>query len=293
MYNIKRLTFFGFADEEAGIYDSNAIYPINKRSMSMRDNRNFSSTPNYGDGEETDRHYGVGDRNLDVQVQDITEAEYSFLHGAEVVNGVLLTSGDDHIPSVGMAALTERADGHVNLFKYFKCKFPPGEINVTQKTGNNVTFSNTTMSGSYRDLESIGKDRAICADVDPNTQAGAAFIERWFTEPAFYGASSLSNNSTFKVDGTDITDGQEIEEGTSVALAAVASGGTSPYSYTFLYRKKASSYWYAIAEDTTTASQSLTLPSVTADTEFELAIIVKDAAGSTVTKNINIVVNGV
>ena len=288
MYNIKRLTFFGFADEEAGTYDSNAIYPITKRSMQMRDNRNFSSTPNYGDGEETDRYYGVGDRNVEVQIQDITAAEYSFLHGAEVANGVLLTSGDDYIPSVGMAALTERADGHVNLFKYFKCKFPPGEINVTQKTGNNVTFSNTTMSGSYRDLESIGKDRAICADVDPNTQA--AFIERWFTEPAFYGQSTLANNSTFKVSSTDITEGQEIEEGTSVSLAAVASGGTSPYSYTFLYRKKSSSYWYAIAEDTTTASQSLTLPSVTADTEYEIAIIVKDAAGSTVKKTRGIVV---
>lgn len=186
MINIKRLTFFGFLDESAETYDAQKVYPLTKRAMSFRDNKNFSSTPNNGDGEETDRYYGVGDRNVEFQIQDITPEEYAFLHGAEVDSGTLLTSGDDYIPYVGAAIMTERNDGHVNLYKYFKCKFPPGEINVQQKTGNSVSFSNTTLSGSYTDLARIGFDRAVCIDLDPNDVTDAAFIESWFTTADFY-----------------------------------------------------------------------------------------------------------
>lgn len=186
MINIKRLTFFGFSDESAETYDAQKVFPLTKRAMSFRDNKNFSSTPNYGDGEETDRYYGVGDRSLEFQIQDITPEEYAFLHGAEVDSGTLLTSGDDYIPYVAAAIMTQRADGHVNLYKYFKCKFPPGEINTQQKTGNNVSFSSTPLSGTYKDLDRIGFDRAVVIDLDPNDQTDAAFIESWFTTADFY-----------------------------------------------------------------------------------------------------------
>lgn len=186
MINIKRLTFFGFSDESAETYDAQKVFPLTKRAMSFRDNKNFSSTPNYGDGEETDRYYGVGDRSLEFQIQDITPEEYAFLHGAEVDSGTLLTSGDDYIPYVAAAIMTQRADGHVNLYKYFKCKFPPGEINTQQKTGNNVSFSSTPLSGTYKDLDRIGFDRAVVIDLDPNDQTDATFIESWFTTADFY-----------------------------------------------------------------------------------------------------------
>lgn len=186
MINIKRLTFFGFSDESAETYDAQKVFPLTKRAMSFRDNKNFSSTPNYGDGEETDRYYGVGDRSLEFQIQDITPEEYAFLHGAEVDSGTLLTSGDDYIPYVAAAIMTQRADGHVNLYKYFKCKFPPGEINTQQKTGNNVSFSSIPLSGTYKDLDRIGFDRAVVIDLDPNDQTDAAFIESWFTTADFY-----------------------------------------------------------------------------------------------------------
>lgn len=283
MVNCLRLTFFGFADEDNEVYDASKVYTAAKALMGYTDNRSYTSTPNYGDGEETDREYGVSSRGIEFQIHDLAAAGMALIHGHRVTdNGVILRSGEDVIPYVGCAVMTKATGGKVNLYKFFKAKFPPSATSVTQKTEGNVSFSTTTLSGNYVDLERLGIDSAVIKGVDPTVDA--AFIENWFTIPDFYNTAGLSNTSTLTVSGNAVSDGDTITSGSTVTFNGSGTGGTTPYTYSFYYRAVGSDEWTAKAEDssTATATQEIT---VSSSTNYEFKAVVKDANGVNKVKN--------
>ena len=279
MINVKRLTFFGFSNEETETYDTTKVYEQTKGTMLFNDNRSYNSTPNYGDGEETDREYSTSGRVVEFQIHDLSGAGMALVHGHSYDSGTgaISRSGDDRIPAVGCAVMTVAPGRKVNLYKYFKVKFPPSSISVTQKTEGNVTFSNTTLSGAYTDLDRLGKDSCIIKGVDPTTTAGAALISSWFTIPDFCGSSSMQNTSTLSANGNTLSDGDTIESGTTVTFTGAASDGQTPYSYSYYYRAVGSDEWTAKAEGTTSsATQQIT---VATQTDYEFKITATDANG--------------
>ena len=93
-------------------------------------------------------------------------------------------------------------------------------------------------------------------------------------------ASGLANNSTISK--------TSVAAGTAVKLTAKASGGTSPYLYTYRYRKSGATSWKTIgSSNVTAATKSLTIN--TAGT-YEVAILVKDSTSKIVSKTFTLTV---
>ena len=95
MINVRRATFFGFSDEDNEVYDESKIMELTKRTMSFSDDRNYNSVPNYGDGEETDREYGISGRTVELQIHDLTAEESAFIHGHTVSGKTIRRSQND------------------------------------------------------------------------------------------------------------------------------------------------------------------------------------------------------
>lgn len=287
--NCKRPTMWKMTDEKAGTYASSKTLDFTQRLTTYGDSVATNSTPLYGDGELVEVATSEGMGTLTLGLHHITDDERVPLYGEKNVGGTIVNTGDEIAPYFCVALMAVKRSGMVNLRKYFKVIFQKHEENVTQIENNGVQYSMVTLTGSYSKNTAIGMKSAR-REVNPTTPEGAAFIERWFTEADFIGDSTLVNTSTFTANSTSITDGTELEEGTTVTLAASATGGTTPYSYTFLYKSATDEYWTAIAQNTATATQTFTLPDVAEDTPYQLCISVKDSAGAERASIVNITI---
>ena len=79
-----------------------------------------------------------------------------------------------------VALAEEVSNGHWNLYKYYKAQFSQAQLG-SQQTDTGVTFSTTSLTGTYIKNGRVGKMRDIKFDVDPSTEEGSAAIEAWFT----------------------------------------------------------------------------------------------------------------
>ena len=86
--------------------------------------------------------------------------------------------------------------------------------------------------------------------------------------------TALTNNS--KISSANIT------LGSTVTMTGAASGGTSPYKYSYYYKKSTVSNWNTKAELTTQTSQSLKPTS--SNTYYDIRIVVTDNTGKSVEK---------
>ena len=92
--------------------------------------------------------------------------------------------------------------------------------------------------------------------------------------------STLANNSTISA--------TSVAADATVKLTAKASGGTSPYTYTYRYRKSGTTSWkYLGSTNVTTATKSFSLS--TAGT-YEVQVLVKDSTGKVASKDFSLVV---
>lgn len=196
--------------------------------------------------------------------------------------GAVVTTGEEVIPYVACAHSEELSNGHLNLYKYFKVKFAPNEMTAQQVSDGSVTFSTTQVQGAYFRNETIDMMRAIYYDVDPTTETGAAIIENWFSAATYIGSNGLANTSTMKKGTTVINNGDSVAEG-ELSFNGSATGGTTPYKYSFYYRAAGSDTWTAKQEDSTTATATQTVD-VSTDTDYEFKLVVKDANGVTLTR---------
>lgn len=287
--NCAKVKMWKMLSEDTGAYDSSVTLDFEKRMTTYTDSVQTNSTPLYGDGELIETATSEGAGNLSIGVHHVEDAERVDLYGENNVGGTTVNTGDSVAPYYCVALMAKKRNGMVNLRKWFKVIFSPHEETVNQIEDNGIQYSMVTLSGTYSKNIPLGMKSAR-VEVDPSTTAGAQFIENWFTIPDFIGDTSLVNTSTFKNGTADVAEGAQITEGTTLTLTGAATGGTSPYKYDFVYKADSSNYWTVIAEDTSTASQSLTLPTVAADTAYTIKIVVKDNAGTVREKSIGITV---
>jgi len=287
--NCAKTKMWKMTNEETGTYSSTVTLDFEKRMTKYTDSVQTNSTPLYGDGELVEVAVSEGQGALSIGVHHVTDGERVDLYGESNVDGVTVNTGDGVPPYFCVANMAKKRNGMVNLRKWFKVSFAPHEETVTQIEDNGIQYSMPTLNGTYSKNIPLGMKSAR-VEVDPSIPEGAAMIEKWFSIADYIGGNSFVNTSTFKNGTADIVDGAEITEGTTLTLTGAATGGTSPYKYDFLYKADSSNYWECIAEDTSTASQSLTLPTVDADTPYTIRIVARDSSGLTREKSVGIVV---
>ena len=280
--NIERLAMWKMIDEDNETYG--AVMDFDRRVMSFRDTLSFNTAALYGTGVVVDKATTINEGTLSYNVHALTADERVALYN-ETKNsvGTVITTGDEIMPYVAVAHATRKRDGKWNLYKYFKVQFQPNEENTEQITQGNTTYSTIVLNGTYMTSEVHEMMRVMLPNVDPKTETGAAIIENWFNDPLYIGSNGMANTSTIKVGDNVIANGGTITSGSTVTFNGSATGGTSPYTYSFYYRAVGSDSWTAKAEDssTATATQSIT---VVSDTDYEFKLVVKDANGITLTK---------
>ena len=96
-------------------------------------------------------------------------------------------------------------------------------------------------------------------------------------------AQALENNS--KLSSTSVAKGEK------VTITGKASGGTSPYTYTYQYKKASSSTWTTIGDKYTDTTSASFKPG--SGVPYVVRVIVKDKVGKTAKKDIDLNVSSV
>ena len=104
-------------------------------------------------------------------------------------------------------------------------------------------------------------------------------------------AAKTVNITSVKKDDTPLTNtstvsAKTVEKGTSVTLHGKATGGTSPYRFTYQYKKATSKTWTTLKEADTTSAYAAFTPGMVA--KYNVRITVKDQNGSTATRNYDV-----
>lgn len=278
--NVTRLAMWPYY-ESTDTYG--AAFDFDKRFMTYTDSLASNSTPLFGCGVQVDQVTKIGSGALTYGIHAFTKTERNKMFGETLdAGGAVVTTGEEVIPYVACAHSEELSNGHLNLYKYFKVKFAPNEMSAQQVSDGSVTFSTTQVQGAYIRNETLDMMRAIYYDVDPTTETGAAIIENWFSAATYIGSNGLANTSTMKKGTTVINNGDSVAEG-ELSFNGSATGGTTPYKYSFYYRAAGSDTWTTKQEDSTTATATQTID-VSTDTDYEFKLVVKDANGVTLTR---------
>ena len=143
--------------------------------------------------------------------------------------------------------------------------------NATNKTIT-WTSSNTsvaTVSGGV--IKGVAAGSATITAKSNNGKTATVSVTVKADDPV----SDLTNNSTISA--------TSVAPDTTVKLTAKASGGTSPYTYTYRYRKSGTTSWkYLGSTNVTTATKSFSLS--TAAT-YEVQVLIKDSTGKVASKD--------
>ena len=163
--------------------------------------------------------------------------------------------------------LTAKASGGIKPYTYtYRCKKSDATSwkYLAANTTNAKLDYKPASTGTY-DIQVIVKD----ADGKTATKGFTLTVKD----------AQLINNSTISTTSTTL--------GKSVTLTAKATGGKTPYTYTFRCKKTDATSWKYLAANTTTA----TLDYKPASTgTYDVQVIVKDAEGKTVTKGFKLTV---
>lgn len=274
--NARDLHVWAILDEDTET--CGAVVSFGERLKSITDRPQTSVQSAASDGVVVETYSGMGVGGIELGLSDLIPSEETLLFGREVSNSnVVVTTGKERIPCVRVAFITDRSDGKVNLYKYYKVKFTPYEKSVQQiSESGQATFSSITVSGTYFQSQSstVTGLKAEARAVDPNTEAGAAFIANWMANPDFIGGTAMMNTSTISVDGTTVTTGATGTVGDATVITGAATGGATPYTYSYYYKKRGSNVWTARGEGVTAAMTSIAPGTVGI---YDFKCIAKDA----------------
>lgn len=278
----KRTVMWKMISEE---YEAYSPTPVSfaDRLTTYTDGVENNITPLYGDGKHIEDAYSEGNGTLSLGLHHIADDERAQLYGERATSyGAVISTGEETPPYFCVALMAVKQNGMVNLRKYFKVLFSKHEESVSQQESGGVSYSMPTLNGKYSQNTRLGI-KSVRIEVDPRTQEGQEFIENWYASAEFIGGNNFANTSVLKVDNVTVDSGSSISSGDTVTFSGSATGGTSPYTYSFYYRASGSDNWTAKAEDssTATATQAIT---VATDTDYEFKIVVKDANGVSLTR---------
>lgn len=174
-----------------------AAVEFGERLKNFSDSLTSNSQSAASDGVVVETFTGIGTGTLTLGLSDLIPDERKLMFG-ETVNEykdgkVIVTTGKEKMPCVRAALMTDRSDGKVNLYKFFKVKFAPGEKSVEQiDESGQAKFSAISVSGSY--FQNFGEKvtglKAEAKAIDPETDGGKAFIQKWFTDGDYIGEDS-------------------------------------------------------------------------------------------------------
>ena len=183
--NLKRLVIFPITaeDETTGITYGTGL-EIKKTLMTATDTPATVSARNTGDGETTDVYVAVDGGQLQLGITALTSAERVSIYGEQLDNGTNVYGAASLPPYVGVAYMTERTDGTVNLKKYPKVRFLPQAETETEKKREGVTFATLSLTGEYVNEAKSGAARYVRYAVDPKTDK--AVVDSWFTDGAYF-----------------------------------------------------------------------------------------------------------
>ena len=286
--NCKMLKMWKMTDEVNETYAASPTLDFTNRLTTYTDSQTTNSTPLYGDGEHLEDAVAIGEGSLSLGVHHVADEERVDMYG-EGTNGsgAAISTGKEIPPYFCVALAAEKRNGMLNLRKYFKTMFQPHEENVTQQESGGITYSMPTLNGTYSKNSRLGM-RAVRVEVDPNTADGYEFIQNWYANAEYIGGSGLVNACTLKKGTTVLNNGDSIAEG-ELTFTGSATGGTTPYKYSFYYRAAGSDSWTTAQEDSTTASTTATID-VATDADYEFKLVVKDANGVTMTKTMTVTI---
>ena len=274
--NARGLVVWPIVDEDTEA--CGAAVEFGERLKNISDQLQSNTQSAASDGVVVETYTGTGTGNLALGVSDLLPSEETLLFGRTVASGnVVITTGKEKTPCVRTAFITDRSDGKVNLYKYFKVKYAPYERSTQQvNESGQATFTTLTVNGTYFQSQSSSVEglKAEVRGVDPTTEAGAAFIANWMANPDFIGGNAMMNTSTISVDGTTVLSGATGTVGDATIITGSASGGTTPYTYSYYYKKRGSNAWMARGEGVTTAMSAITPGTVGI---YDFKCIVKDA----------------
>ena len=169
--NVKRLAMWKITEgTSSDTYGS--VLDFDKRFMSYTDNLNVATAQLYG--------CGATQGQLVLNIHALQASERSAILGETVSTDTATLTGAEISPFMVVALAEELPNGHLNLYKYYKTQFAPGQVGA-QQTDSGVTFSTTSITGTYIKNGRVGKMRDIKFDVDPTTDDGSAAVEAWFT----------------------------------------------------------------------------------------------------------------
>ena len=100
--------------------------------------------------------------------------------------------------------------------------------------------------------------------------------------------TSSSSSSTTALTNSSTISADAVSAGDTVKLTGKASGGTSPYTYAFYYKKSTASSWTTVGTAFGTATTASFKP--TASDSYDVKVVVKDSTGKTVTKTFSLMV---
>ena len=177
--NVKRLAMWKITEgTSSDTYGS--VIDFDKRFMSYTDNLSTATAQLYGCGELMDTVTKPTQGALTINVHALKAAERSSILGETVSSDTATLTGAELAPYMVVALAEELPNGHWNLYKYYKAQFSQAQLG-SQQTDTGVTFSTTSLTGTYVKNGRVGKMRDIKFDVDPTTDEGSSAIEAWFT----------------------------------------------------------------------------------------------------------------
>jgi len=279
IYNCEKLYIWPMIDEENEIYGSPIV--LVKKLMTYDDSTANNTTDLYGDGGVTDTAVDEGAGTLALGIHGLTDSEFAKIYGVSIDGGSVVETGEEVPPYCCVALMARKGKNIVTLRKWMKVRFAKHTESVQQKQGN-TTYSTPTITGTFVLCERLNAKR-VRRTVDLSTAAGAAMADAWFDDPNCI--NFALTNTSYITSGSataPITDFDNVDLG-EITLHGAASNGTSPYTYTYQYKRSSNSRWINIGtgEYASTAAQTFT---PTAEDSYDFIISAKDSAGAVVDK---------
>ena len=219
------------------------------------------------------------DYNIRINVKDssgtIVTKQYKVLKAGSSSSTTALTN-NSKISSASVTVgssvtLTGAASGGTSPYKY---AFYYKKTTSSSYTTIGTAFGSAT-TATFKPGSAANYDVKITVKDNTGKTVDKSFVVK---ASASSSTSTLANNS--KVSAVKVT------KGTTVTITGAASGGTSPYKYSYYYKKSTSSSYNTISSNTSSTSATFT-PGVAAT--YDVKVVVTDSTGATATKTFSVI----
>ena len=189
----------------------------------------------------------------------------------EIVDVPPVLNNDSEISATEIAkgmsvTLTGIASGNTGSHQFaFVAKGPDGKWTVLQNYSAETSYVFTPAAAGKYTIRIKVKDSA------------ETVVNKDFTYTATTG-SALSNTSKLSA--------STVSAGTKVTIKGGASGGTSPYYYSYYYKRSTNTKWNLLGTEFGTATSASFTPGSAA--KYDVKVIVKDKTGKTVEKTMTL-----